>query len=90
MRKVRMRVTGRVQGVGFRYLTKIAADELGIFGSAKNEEDGSVRIEATGPEKELDTFIEKVKASPAPFGRVDSFQLEEVAEISETRKFLTK
>ena len=32
MRSVRMNVQGRVQGVGFRYLTKMVADRLGISG----------------------------------------------------------
>ncbi|MFZ1541008.1 MAG: acylphosphatase, partial [Enterococcus aquimarinus] len=50
MRKVRMRVTGRVQGVGFRFMTKMVADQLGIWGCATNEDDGSVVIEAMGPD----------------------------------------
>lgn len=90
MRKVRIQVTGRVQGVGFRFMTKMVADELGIFGSAKNESDGSVVIEAMGSEAAIQIFIEKVKASPAPYGRVDSFTLVEDAQIPDSRKFITK
>ena len=67
MRKVRMRVTGRVQGVGFRFMTKMVADQLGIWGCATNEDDGSVVIEAMGPDEALESFIEKVKASPAVY-----------------------
>lgn len=37
-------VTGRVQGVGFRYFTKILADRLGVTGVVWNASDGSVRI----------------------------------------------
>ena len=50
MKKIKMNVQGRVQGVGFRYMTKIVADQLGITGTVKNEEDGSVTIEACGDE----------------------------------------
>lgn len=40
MEKLRMNVQGRVQGVGFRYMTKMVADQLGVTGSVKNEDDG--------------------------------------------------
>ncbi|RCT69432.1 acylphosphatase, partial [Enterococcus faecium] len=33
MRKVKMNVQGRVQGVGFRYMTKMVADQLGVTGT---------------------------------------------------------
>ena len=32
MEKLRMNVQGRVQGVGFRYMTKMVADQLGVTG----------------------------------------------------------
>lgn len=70
MRKVRMNVQGRVQGVGFRYMTKMVADQLGITGAVWNAEDGSVYIEAIGDEATMNKFIEKIKASPSPAGRV--------------------
>ncbi|OJG26850.1 acylphosphatase [Enterococcus caccae] len=65
-----MNVQGRVQGVGFRYMTKMVADELNIRGTVRNEDDGSVAIEALGPNDTIDLFIQKVKASPSPAGRV--------------------
>ncbi|MGX7023661.1 acylphosphatase [Vagococcus hydrophili] len=69
--KVSLRVSGRVQGVGFRYMTKIKADELGILGMVRNEDNGDVYIEALGSENLIQQFIAIVKKSPAPFGRVD-------------------
>ena len=56
MRKVKMNVQGRVQGVGFRYMTKMVADQLGVTGTVKNEDDGSVTIEAIGN----DDIIQKI------------------------------
>lgn len=70
MRKVRLNVQGRVQGVGFRYMTKMVADKLGITGTVRNETDGSVTIEAQGDEETIEEFIRQVKASPSPSGRV--------------------
>ncbi len=37
MRKVKMNVQGRVQGVGFRYMTKMVADQLGVTGTVKTK-----------------------------------------------------
>ncbi|OGL44877.1 MAG: hypothetical protein A2161_20810 [Candidatus Schekmanbacteria bacterium RBG_13_48_7] len=53
-------VKGRVQGVNFRYYTKLKADELGIKGEVKNLPDGSVYVRAEADEeilKEFQTFI---------------------------------
>ena len=89
MKKIRMNVSGRVQGVGFRYTTKMLADQMGIYGSAMNEDDGSVTIEAMGEEDAVDVFVEKVNASPSPYGRVTFFTLEENARITERKRFIT-
>ena len=53
-------VTGRVQGVGFRYTTYQLAIEIGLTGTVKNEDDGSVTIEAVGTKEQLDQFLEKL------------------------------
>ncbi|GEL14274.1 acylphosphatase [Pediococcus cellicola] len=71
MKSVTIQVFGRVQGVGFRYLTKMVADKLGIKGTVANLNDGSVYIEAEGPEDQLNEFIHAVKMSPSPSGKVD-------------------
>lgn len=50
-------VSGRVQGVFFRAAAKEEAGRLGIAGYARNEPDGSVRIEAEGEPDALDRFV---------------------------------
>ncbi|MCO8125916.1 acylphosphatase [Acidimicrobiia bacterium EGI L10123] len=42
-------VTGRVQGVSFRYHTVQQAERLGLTGWVRNHDDGSVRLEVQGP-----------------------------------------
>lgn len=54
---VRIEVTGRVQGVGFRYHTQHKALELGVLGYVKNQPNGSVLIEAEGEVNMVDQFI---------------------------------
>ncbi len=56
MKACEIRVTGRVQGVFFRRAARDKALALGLSGFAKNEPDGSVRLELEGPEKALDDF----------------------------------
>lgn len=57
-------VYGKVQGVFFRLSTKEYADKLGIKGFVKNQEDGSVYIEAEGPSPLIEQFIAWCKKGP--------------------------
>jgi|SRR6516225_5679005 acylphosphatase len=41
-------ISGRVQGVGFRYFTERVANQLGISGYVKNCPDGTVEVYAAG------------------------------------------
>ena len=50
----RVRFHGRVQGVGFRYTARFAAESLGLTGWVKNEWDGSVLMEVEGREMLVD------------------------------------
>lgn len=87
MKKVSIRVTGFVQGVGFRYSTKLVADQIGVYGIVRNESDGSVYIEANGEEEKIDKFIEKIRNSPSPSGQVDSINVEELSSLPVRDKF---
>lgn len=81
MQAVKLHVYGRVQGVGFRYCTKIVAEDLGIAGIVRNDADGSVYIEAQGELTELETFINRIKASPTPSGKVDKMIIRKIPPI---------
>ena len=85
--KVAMTVSGKVQGVGFRYMTKMVADDLGVFGIVKNEDNGDVYIEAIGEEKQVNAFIEAVKKSPAPFGKVQCVTFHDSESIKDYTNF---
>jgi acylphosphatase len=52
-----LRVSGRVQGVGFRYFTHEVARRLGLVGYVMNLKDGAVRIYAEGPREPLEEFL---------------------------------
>lgn len=55
---VSLKVSGKVQGVGFRYYTKKKAQECNVNGFVQNKPDGSVYIEANGEKIDIDTFTD--------------------------------
>jgi len=57
-------VSGRVQGVGFRFFVQRRAQELGLAGWARNLEDGRVEVYAMGPEKRLSELAAALHAGP--------------------------
>ena len=54
---LKIKVYGRVQGVGFRFFTKQWAEKLKIVGFVLNDKDGSVYIEAYGQKENLEKFL---------------------------------
>lgn len=63
-KQLRVRIHGRVQGVGFRAYTARRAQELGVAGWVRNEPDGTVRVVAEGTQSELDQFLSALKHGP--------------------------
>ncbi len=57
-------VSGRVQGVGFRYFVVRAAETLGLTGSVRNERDGTVSVIAEGDSDRLAALEERLREGP--------------------------
>jgi acylphosphatase len=72
----RLVVSGRVQGVGFRWFIREAARQHRLAGWVRNRADGSVELEASGDDASFRKFIDVIRAGP-PGARVD-----EVRELS--------
>ncbi len=60
-----IRVTGRVQGVGFRYSARQVAREIGVKGFVRNQPDGSVYIEAEGEPDQVERFLAWCREGPS-------------------------
>lgn len=58
IKHIDIRITGKVQGVSFRAVTKVVADQMGVRGMIRNEADGSVFIEAEGDDTLLEVFVD--------------------------------
>ena len=84
----RLRITGRVQGVGFRYALQDEAQKLGLAGWVRNRRDGSVEAMAQGSPQALAALaawarrgppaarVTEVRAEPAPDeAGIESFEL---------------
>ena len=61
---LRARVTGTVQGVGFRYFTKRVAGGMGVSGYVMNCHDGSVEVMAEGESETLKELLKLLKEGP--------------------------
>ena len=72
MKKVRLIVSGRVQGVGFRYSTYAIALQIGdIYGRVWNNDDGTVEILAQSQDAaKMGTFIQEVRKGPSQWAKV--------------------
>lgn len=55
--------TGRVQGVGFRYTTKVVACGFDVTGTVRNLSDGRVELFAEGERTELEEFRKAIRDS---------------------------
>ena len=83
VKQIYITISGRVQGVGFRYYALHKAEELNISGWIKNTSEGNVEMEASGETQNLDSFIDWMRIGPAR-AYIERFA---VSEISPKRTF---
>jgi acylphosphatase len=84
-RAVDLVVSGRVQGVSFRWYAAREATRLGLAGWIRNEPDGSVRAHAEGDDDDVDALVSWCRQGP-PAARVGDVVVTEV-EPSGARSF---
>ncbi len=72
-KRVRLTISGRVQGVGFRANTRRQANQLNLTGWVRNLANGDVEVVAEGEETTITRFIGWAKQGPR-LARVADFQ----------------
>jgi acylphosphatase len=77
MRRIRAIVSGRVQGVSYRASTAHEARRLGLVGWVKNKSDGSVELEAEGPDDAIAALLTWCKGGP-PAAKVTGVDVSEL------------
>lgn len=61
MKRYKILFKGRVQGVGFRYTSKVIADKLNLTGTIENLSNGDVECFIQGPDKKINEFVNSLQ-----------------------------
>jgi len=65
MKRVSLRIHGRVQGVGYRFHARAEGERLGVVGCVRNAADGSVELVAEGMPQALQQLVTWCQRGPA-------------------------
>lgn len=79
-------LTGRVQGVGFRYFAVRLADDLGLTGWVRNTYGGEVEVVAEGERADLEAFLAHLRRGPR-LAYVEHIEVEWAEPRNEFRDF---
>ena len=82
-------VSGRIQGVGFRFFTQLTATNLKLTGWCKNLNDGKVQIEIQGSDETINKFISALKKGNN-FSRVDEMEINKIPTVEIENKYSIK
>ncbi len=82
MKQAKIIVSGKVQGVGFRYYTRKKAEQLGVRGYVRNLKNGNVEIIAVGKAEPVDALIEWAR-SGSPSAVVNNLNFEVIQDTGE-------
>ena len=86
MKRLRLIVSGRVQGVGFRWAAQNIARQLGVHGYVRNLPNGDVEIVVEGDDSAVDNMITWARKGPA-WSRVAHLQLHDLPGPAEHDEF---
>jgi len=81
-------VSGRVQGVGFRYHARMLADANHLTGWVCNLDSGDVELEVQGYQENLEQFLLQLEKQ-SMFIRIEKMEVLDLKEIKESR-FIVK
>lgn len=86
MKRYKIVVNGRVQGVGFRSFCQLLALKYHLSGYAKNLDNGCVEIEVQGQPENIMQFIQHLY-DPHPIRKVLDHSIKEMSVIEKEKRF---
>jgi len=84
--RVRVFVSGRVQGVAYRFFAEKYANTLGITGWVRNLSDGRVEVLAEGRGENIEGFLDRLRQGPR-LAQVDGFDVRRECAMGEFPDF---
>ena len=88
MIRKRIVFSGWVQGVGFRYRARHAAELLGATGWVRNEYDGSVTMEIQGTEEQIDGVVRAI--GRGRYVKIENMDVRTIPVVPHEQGFWTK
>lgn len=82
-------ITGKVQGVGFRYFAQMKAIQYEITGWVKNLPGGSVELVAAGDKENMNMFLDELR-NGNPFAKVKDMKITELESTEPFHSFIIK
>ncbi len=64
-KRISLLITGKVQGVGYRYSVKLKAESMAIRGYVRNQLDGSVFVTVQGENTAVENFVKWCYKGPS-------------------------
>ena len=86
MKSIKVTVSGKVQGVGFRIYTQRQAQQLGVRGYVRNLANGDVEIMAVGKSERVNALL-KWASSGSPSAVVNNLEVEVLSDVEEFKDF---
>lgn len=87
--RVRLVITGLVQGVGYRYFAYQAARRCGVTGWVRNRRDGAVEAQVQGTRAQVDAVVSQLGVGPR-WGHVDAIDMSDASMIDGEATFTVR
>jgi acylphosphatase len=88
-KRLRLIVSGRVQGVGYRYFVSEHARVHAFRGWVRNCRDGTVELEVQGPAQQIYAFCDEVEKGP-PLSKVADIKMREIPCVDSENSFTVR
>lgn len=87
IKQIKIQVSGRVQGVGFRFFTYQQAKKLNLLGYVKNLDNGNVEIIALGESKQIDSLVNWLNSGGPTSAKISNIKIIQMVPQNDLTSF---